>query len=108
MDHPELPDDVDLAHLAEDDVLTTKQAAQAAGVRPSAINNWRERGYTVKVDGGRERHHLRNIGTDERPRYLALDVARAEHATRRPGVLRSNPLIAGLQIMQHRARSTAA
>jgi len=105
MNHPDLPDDIDLDTLHEESVLTTKQAAALAGVRPSAITNWRERGYRGP-DGTWQ--HLRNIGTKERPRYLAVDVARAEHATRRPNVLRNSVEIRGFQLMKLREAHNAA
>ena len=53
--------------------LTAAQAAKYAGVTVQAIVNWRNRGHLQPVDytpGGR-------------PRYRLLDVAKAEHATRR-------------------------
>lgn len=53
--------------------LTASQAAKYAGVTVQAIVNWRARGHLRPVDytpGGR-------------PRYRLLDVAKAEHATRR-------------------------
>lgn len=52
--------------------LTATQAAAYAGVTVQAIVNWRARG------------HLQPTGTrDGRPVYRLLDVAKAEHATRR-------------------------
>lgn len=80
---------VDLEQLTLDDILTGAEAARAAGVTPQAINNWRKRG------------HLRNIGTADRPRYLRMDVALAERATRRPGQLRKAVDVAAWQIDEH-------
>lgn len=80
---------VDLDSLSEDDIVTGAEAARLAGVTPQAINNWRTRG------------HLRNIGTDDRPRYLRVDVAKAELATRRPGVIRKRTDIAAYQMNEH-------
>lgn len=80
---------IDLEDLTPDDIVTGAEAARFAGVTPQAINNWRKRG------------HLRNIGSDDRPRYLRTDVALAEHATRRPGQLRRSPDIAAWQIGEH-------
>ena len=52
--------------------LTTSQAAAYAGVTTAAVTNWRRRG------------HLRPVGHQHgRPIYILLDVAKAEHATRR-------------------------
>lgn len=52
--------------------LTTAEAAEFAGVKPATIRKWVERG------------HLAPCGRDRRgwPLYAALDVARAEAATR--------------------------
>ena len=52
--------------------LTTTQAAQLARVTPDAIRQWKARG------------HLRPCSTDTagRPRFLGIDVAKAEHRTR--------------------------
>lgn len=80
---------IDLADIDQDDIVTGAQAARLAGVTPQAIHNWRKRG------------HLRNIGTKEHPRYLRLDVAKAELATRRPGVIRKRPDIASWQMGEH-------
>jgi hypothetical protein len=52
--------------------ITTSQAAAYAGVTAAAVTNWRRRGYLTPVD------HQRG-----RPIYILLDVAKAEHATRR-------------------------
>lgn len=52
--------------------LTATQAAAYAGVTVQAIINWRNRG------------HLPSAGTCHgRPVYRLLDVAKAEHATRK-------------------------
>jgi hypothetical protein len=63
-----LPDLPDINAL-----LTATQAAGYAGVTRQAIINWRNRG------------HLTAAGHDPagRPLYRLLDVAKAEHATRR-------------------------
>jgi predicted site-specific integrase-resolvase len=52
--------------------ITTSQAAAYAGVSPAAVTNWRRRGHLTPVD------HQHG-----RPIYIVLDVAKAEHATRR-------------------------
>lgn len=54
-------------------LLTATQAAGYAGVTPQAIVNWRRRG------------HLKAAGRDDsgRPLYRLLDLAKAEHATRK-------------------------
>ena len=51
--------------------LTATQAATYAGVSVQAIVNWRRRG------------HLKATITPAGPRYTLLDVAKAEHATRK-------------------------
>jgi hypothetical protein len=48
--------------------LTASQAAAYAGVTVQAIVNWRNRGHLQRGDDGK---------------YRLLDVAKAEHATRR-------------------------
>lgn len=61
------------------DLLTTKQAAFLAGVKPQAIRMWVKRGHleVAKYDGKEIRDERGN------PRYWRLDVAKAEHATRK-------------------------
>lgn len=61
------------------DLLTTKQAAELAGVVPQAIRMWVKRGHlqVAKRNGKEIRDHL------GRPRYWRLDVAKAEYATRK-------------------------
>jgi len=58
------------------DLTTTKwtvtQAAEAAQVSPNVVRNWRYRGLLAAVD----RDHR------GRPLFLAVDVIRAEKATR--------------------------
>jgi hypothetical protein len=62
---PPLPDTINL-----DARLTATQAARYAGVSVQAIINWRNRGYLPRGDDGL---------------YRLLDVAKAEHDTRRRG-----------------------
>lgn len=61
------------------DLLTTKQAAELAGVVPQAIRMWVIRGHlNVATYEGKE------IRDDKgNPRYWRLDVAKAEYATRK-------------------------
>lgn len=89
---------IDISQVRDEDILTTKQAAEKAGVLPSAITNWRERGYQAR-DG--KHVHLPNIGTDDDPRYYLPHVAVAERDTRRPWLLRRNPDIAAFQMNEH-------
>lgn len=77
---------IDPAKVTPDDIVTGAQAARLAGVTPQAIANWRKRG------------HLRNIGTEDRPRFLSIDVALAERATRQPNVIRKRSDIAAWQM----------
>jgi hypothetical protein len=58
-----MPDTIDV-----DARLTATQAAAYAGVTVQAIVNWRNRGHLKRGGDGK---------------YRLLDVARAEHATRR-------------------------
>lgn len=58
--------DGDLEHA----LWTTAQAAEAAGVTPDVIYQWKRRGKIVPVN---------RRGW---PRYRALDILRAEQATR--------------------------
>lgn len=55
------------------ETLTTRQAAQVARVSTDVVRQWAARG------------HLPVAERDERgwPRYRLVDVAKAEHATRR-------------------------
>lgn len=58
------------------DLTTTKwtvaQAAEAAQVSENVVRNWRYRGLLTEVDRDYR----------DRPRFLAIDVIRAEKATR--------------------------
>jgi len=58
--------DCDLEHA----IWTTPEAAEAAGVTPEVIYQWKRRGKIIPVN---------RCG---RPRYRALDVLRAEQSTR--------------------------
>lgn len=51
---------------------TTTQAAEAAGVSPGVIRIWAHRGHLQRA----------NSPLCRTPRYLAIDVVRAERATR--------------------------
>jgi len=53
-------------------LLTTRQAAEICQVRVDTVRKWVRRG------------HLERVGLDENgwPVYLAVDVAKAEYATR--------------------------
>jgi predicted site-specific integrase-resolvase len=64
---------VSMVDLAGDLTLvtwTTAQAAQAAGVTPDVIYQWKARGK------------IKPVNQRGRPRYRALDVLQAEAATR--------------------------
>lgn len=63
---------VDLAVDLTTTYWTVEQAAEAAQVKPSVVRNWKYRG------------HLEASKTDwrGRPLFLAVDVIRAEKATR--------------------------
>lgn len=54
------------------DDVTTAEAAALAGVRPVTIRTWRLRGHLAPA----------SYDGKGRPRYRALDVAKAEAATR--------------------------
>jgi hypothetical protein len=54
-------------------LITASQAAEYAGVTVQAVVNWRARGH-LKPAGHR---------SDGTPLYRLLDVAKAEHATRK-------------------------
>jgi predicted site-specific integrase-resolvase len=75
-------DELDYYETLEDfrnDLLTTKQAAHLADVVPQTIRMWVNRGHLkVAVYNGVE---VRD--KQDRPRYWRLDVAKAEHATRK-------------------------
>ena len=63
-------------------LLTAKEAAGYAGVSIAAICKWRERGH-LPVATGPDGDEIR----DERGRrlYRLIDVAKAEHATKKRG-----------------------
>lgn len=65
-----------------DALLTATQAAAYARVTVNVIVNWRNRGHlpVATDDQGQEIRDRKG-----RPRYRLLDVAKAEHATKRRG-----------------------
>jgi predicted site-specific integrase-resolvase len=63
---------VDLAVDLETTLWTTEQAAEAAQVNRNVVDNWRYRGKLEVAERDRR----------GRPLYRALDVIRAEKATR--------------------------
>ena len=70
------------------DLLTTKEAAELAGVVPQAVRMWVKRGHLkVATYKGRE---IRD--EQGRPRYWRLDVAKAEYATRKRARFRRHDL----------------
>jgi len=75
---------VSLAPELLESLVSTSEAANLAGVKVSAITNWRERGYLVDTVDGPKRVHLAPAGLDvrNRPLYRWIDVAKAERATR--------------------------
>ncbi|MFD9630068.1 MerR family transcriptional regulator [Streptomyces violascens] len=63
---------VDLTADLQTTLWTVSQAAEAAGVAPNVVHNWRYRGRLSVADRDRK----------GRPLFLAIDVIRAEKATR--------------------------
>ncbi|MFE2969897.1 hypothetical protein ACFXKC_40770 [Streptomyces sp. NPDC059340] len=63
---------VDLAEDLETTLWTAEQAAEAAQVKRNVVDNWRYRG---KLEVAKRDHR-------GRPLYRAIDVVRAEKATR--------------------------
>ncbi len=63
-------------------LLAAKEAAAYAGVTVAAICKWRERGHLPVATDAQGREIRDKQG---RPRYRLLDVAKAEHATKRRG-----------------------
>ncbi|MFI2078471.1 MerR family transcriptional regulator [Streptomyces triculaminicus] len=63
---------VDLDGDLQTTLWTTAQAAEAAGVTPEVIRGWAFRGHLVRANSSRCRI----------PRYRAIDVVKAEKATR--------------------------
>jgi predicted site-specific integrase-resolvase len=61
--------------------VPTREAAEAMGVKPETIRSWAHRGY-LKAITGPDGQPVLHPETGERV-YWLLDVARAEHATRR-------------------------
>lgn len=69
-----------------DGLLDRAQAARLCGVTPDAITNWAGRGYIVVIDGKRERRRLPVTYEDRKPLYDPVELAKAEHATRKRGI----------------------
>lgn len=63
---------IDLDGDLQSTLWTTAEAAEAAGVKPGVIRAWAHRGHLARANGTRERV----------PRYRAIDVVKAEKATR--------------------------
>ena len=63
---------VDIDGDLQTTLWTTAQAAEAAGVTPGVIRIWVHRGHLARANGGKCRT----------AKYLAIDVVRAEKATR--------------------------
>lgn len=59
-----------------DELVTTREAADACGVTVAAISNWKTRGYIAP--SGLDHHN--------RPMYKLIDVLRAARDTRRRAV----------------------
>ena len=64
-------------------LLSATEAARYAGKSVNAIVNWRNRGW-LPVATDADGNEIRD--KQGRPRYRLLDVAKAEHATRRRGI----------------------
>jgi hypothetical protein len=63
---------IDLDGDLQTTLWTTAEAAEAAGVKPGVIRAWAHRGHLARA----------NSSTARVPRYRAIDVIRAEKATR--------------------------
>lgn len=61
--------------------VTTSEAAESMGVAPATVRSWAHRGHIAAITD-REGQLVRHPETGECV-YWLLDVARAEHATRR-------------------------
>lgn len=70
-----------------DGLLDREQAAALCGVTPDAVTAWATRGYWTEIGGKRE-HHVLPVAKREgrKPLYDRIEVAKAEHATRRRGI----------------------
>lgn len=67
--------------VAEDEMVTTAQAAELAGVDVETVRQWRKRGYISR--GGR-REHLQVAGLSDRgwPMFRAADILEVAATTR--------------------------
>jgi hypothetical protein len=75
---PEVPV-MDLSGDLQTTLWTTAQAAEAAGVSTTVIRNWKYRGHLRQARNARGAL-LRNVAGQ--PLFRAIDVIRAEKATR--------------------------
>lgn len=64
-----------------DDMVTTAQAAELAGVGVETIRQWRKRGYISRA-GRREHLQVRGLSPQGWPMFLAAEVLEAAAATR--------------------------
>lgn len=73
-----------------DGLLDRDQAAGLCGVTPDAVTAWATRGYWVKTGPGRSDREHRVLPVAKRegrkPLYDRVELAKAEHATRRRGM----------------------
>lgn len=78
----------------DDELLTTAQAAELAGVDIETVRQWRKRGY---VSRSGQREHLQVRGLSERgwPMFLAAEVREVAETTRRRRLHGSTACAAG-------------
>jgi hypothetical protein len=70
----------------EDGLIDRDTAAQLCGVTPDAVTIWATRGYIAVIAGERQRRYLPVAKREGRtPLYDPVEVAKAEHATRKRG-----------------------
>jgi hypothetical protein len=70
----------------DDGLIDRETAAELCGVTPDAVTIWATRGYMVVIGGQRQRRYLPVALREGRtPLYDPVEVAKAEHATRKRG-----------------------
>ncbi|MEW2164405.1 MerR family transcriptional regulator [Streptomyces sp. NPDC007084] len=70
---------MDLSGDLQNTLWTALEAAEAAGVEPNTVRNWKYRGHLAQAETPQGRP-MRNLAGQ--PLFRAVDVIRAEKATR--------------------------
>lgn len=77
-----------LVTVPDDELLTTDQAAELAGVDPETVRQWRKRGY-ISRNGVREYLQVEGLSEQRRPMFRASDIKTIAETTRQRRMTRT-------------------